>query len=74
MIDTASHGGLGATLKYLRLLAGLTQTQVAAKLQCAPNQISHLERETFGACRVSTLRRVAAVLGYDVVVGLRRVK
>lgn len=64
----------GAMLRHLRGKQALSQQALAEKLGSTQHYISELEVNQERSWTVAKLQRIFGALGYEVVVGLRKVK
>jgi transcriptional regulator with XRE-family HTH domain len=56
---------LGDKIKYERILLGLSQHDLATRVGLTQSRISQLESGALGTPSLTTLRRLAAVLGVE---------
>ncbi len=69
--EARERASLGLKIARLRSARGLSQTQLASKLQTTQSVVSRIESPDYVGHKVETLRRVADALDVELVVELR---
>lgn len=69
--EARERASLGLKISRLRAARGMSQAQLAAKLNTTQSVVSRFESADYQGHRVETLRRVANALDLDLVVELR---
>ena len=65
--------GVGAWLRQLREQIGVSQTEVARRMDCSPSWVSHLERGSYDP-HISTILRYGDAIGARIHIGLEEGK
>ncbi len=69
--EARERASLGLKIARVRTARGMSQAQLAAKLNTTQSVVSRFESADYGGHKVETLRRVAEALDLDLVVDLR---
>lgn len=69
--EARARASLGLKIARLRSARGLSQTQLASRLQTTQSVVSRIESPDYTGHKIETLRRVADALDLELVVDLR---